>query len=413
MKSRQFFLNWFVGVYALYCYFDRGIAYSYLAEITWLLGLLLITKRWRDFCFPWDKRGIVLVIMLAVTTLYMARGIWIQHYPAIDVVRDSFMFNYLYFIFIICLFRNELPQLKEKLYKVYQWFPLVLTVNLLLHTFAPVLGEFKLLGGVPLLEYRHGDLSVQLLVTTLLMLNGKIKARRQVLVLNWILMGYLFLVAATFSRGGMMAYLAGLIVFLWGGRKMPVVQQFFSYLKFMPLVLLVALPMYMGTKMKEQVHGRDIGVSQLKENVVSLVSSDKTKGNVLNDNVLWRLAWWGKIIDYTVFGPYFMQGKGLGVNLATDDSIGVEDESLRSPHNFHLNVLARFGVPFFLFWLYWLSLLLQPLFRKGLPVENLYWLSMIVAFLVNATFDVALEGPMAAFPCWTIAGIAYASEVFN
>ena len=34
----------------------------------------------------------------------------------------------------------------------------------------------------------------------------------------------------------------------------------------------------------------------------------------------------------------------------------------------------------------------------------------ILAFLINASFDVYLEGPMGAFPFWTWLGILYLSD---
>jgi len=35
---------------------------------------------------------------------------------------------------------------------------------------------------------------------------------------------------------------------------------------------------------------------------------------------------------------------------------------------------------------------------------------MMMAFLVNASFDVYLEGPMGAFPFWTWLGILYIND---
>ena len=93
------------------------------------------------------------------------------------------------------------------------------------------------------------------------------------------------------------------------------------------------------------------------------------------------------------------------MNLSVDDDIPMEDDSLRSPHNFHMNILARFGLPIALLWLLWIYLIFKPLFKEGLTTQRLFYASAILAFLVNATFDVALEGPMAAMPFWIFVGL--------
>ena len=134
----------------------------------------------------------------------------------------------------------------------------------------------------------------------------------------------------------------------------------------------------------------------------------------------WRLSWWRKIRDYTLEGEYFWTGKGFGVNLADEDGFQTDplNHSLRSPHNGHLTILARMGVPGLTLWV-----LLQGAFGIGLVREFLrarrcsangraavilwilaYW----SAFLVNAAFDVYLEGPQGGIWFWTVLGIGLA-----
>jgi hypothetical protein len=129
----------------------------------------------------------------------------------------------------------------------------------------------------------------------------------------------------------------------------------------------------------------------------------------------WRLEWWREILDYTVFGDYFWTGKGYGVNLADDDGFQVSTEGLlRSPHNSHLTFLARSGVPGFAAWL-----LLQGTFSMGLwskyrrarslgydnwAVLNLWILCYWLAFMINGSFDVFLEGPQGGIWFWCVFG---------
>lgn len=409
MRFRLFYLNWLVFVYACYCYFNRGVAYSYLVEVTWLLGVFLIIKNLKSYVISWDKKTKILLLLIAICSVFMVRGI--LRYPLIDVIRDSFMINYSVFVFIVFYLRKELPILKQKIANVYKWFPLIVTIGFLLRSFIPYFAELHFFGEIPFLVYKNGDLAVHLLIATFFLMNGATQLNKRFTILNVILIGYLFLITATFNRSGMLSYLVGISVFLYFSRKTELAKRYFSYVKFIPIVLIIALPIYMSTKVKDKTQGRDVGVSQLKDNITSMVKPGSEK-NGLNDNVIWRLVWWGKIIDYTFAGEYFVAGKGLGVNLSEDDDIAMEDDSLRSPHNFHLNILARFGVPIFLLWLYWLSLILSEFKNKRLSSEHLTYLCIILAFLVNASFDVALEGPMSAFPFWLILGILFVSQTF-
>ena len=98
------------------------------------------------------------------------------------------------------------------------------------------------------------------------------------------------------------------------------------------------------------------------------------------------------------------------MSLATDDDIITLDETLRSPHNFHLNIMARFGVLLFLIWTYFLVQILKPIFKKQLEGKRLLIGCILLGFLINASFDVFLEGPMGAFPFWTWLGLYLLTE---
>jgi O-antigen ligase len=150
------------------------------------------------------------------------------------------------------------------------------------------------------------------------------------------------------------------------------------------------------------------------ENFLSIFGSSPEPG--LEGSKQFRLAWWGEIVNYTVFGDYFWTGKGFGVNLADADGFqSTVDHSLRSPHNSNMTVLARMGVPGVILWL-----LLQGLFGIGLLRATLafrrageahlaligglvlaYWLAM----MVDTSFDPYLEGPQGGIWFWTIFGL--------
>jgi hypothetical protein len=172
------------------------------------------------------------------------------------------------------------------------------------------------------------------------------------------------------------------------------------------------LPLVILLPSDENFQGRKTGLDQISTNVTSIVNDDE---GTLSDNKIWRLLWWAKIVDYTFGGEYSVMGKGLGMSLAEDDDIFFEsnDADLRSPHNYHLSILARYGVPIFLVWCIWLIISFSRLRTKNIPTLKLLLITVQIAFIFNASFDVFLEGPMGAFPFWCFVGLDLMCEAFN
>ena len=126
------------------------------------------------------------------------------------------------------------------------------------------------------------------------------------------------------------------------------------------------------------------------------------------------------IVNYTFWGPYFWMGKGYGVNLTISDGTAPNENvfpGLRSPHNSHLTFLARSGVPGAVLWailqITWAISILRAYLRArrqgGMLWARIFgWLlAYWLAFLVNACFDVSLEGPVSGVPFWTIFGLGW------
>jgi hypothetical protein len=160
--------------------------------------------------------------------------------------------------------------------------------------------------------------------------------------------------------------------------------------------------------------GRPASIGQIVDNILSVFGSTTDSG--LEGSKQFRLAWWGKIVDYTVFGDNFWTGKGFGVNLADVDGFqATSDHSLRSPHNTHLTILAREGVPGLVVWV-----LLQVAFAFGLirafrtarragnwrlaalgALVLVYWIAM----MIDTSFDPYLEGPQGGIWFWCLFGV--------
>ena len=90
------------------------------------------------------------------------------------------------------------------------------------------------------------------------------------------------------------------------------------------------------------VKGREISFDQIVTNFKSMTGDTGSAG--LDSTKKWRVDWWNKIEQYSLYGPYRWTGKGFGVNLAEDDGFQVlTDNSLRSPHNAHMNILRAWA----------------------------------------------------------------------
>jgi hypothetical protein len=169
--------------------------------------------------------------------------------------------------------------------------------------------------------------------------------------------------------------------------------------------------LYLNSRVDDNFQGRALGFEQVSKNMLSLFSEQED--GALTNNKLWRLAWWYKIVTGSFEIKKGLVGVGAGPNLTLLGDIGTDDEQLRSPHSIHLTILARFGIPLFLLWIYWMYLQFRRLSNQTELGFSKIILLILLGFIINASFDVYLEGPMGAFPFWTWVGILYCSDYFT
>jgi hypothetical protein len=403
---KNLYLRAYLLVMTLYVFLNKGVAYTYLVEALWLFGILLLLMHRKKVEFIWNKTTKLILFFIAISCIYILRGF--AKYDILDLIRDSFIFQYGWFVFILFLFKDKIEQVWETLFFIYKWFPFVALLNFILQYFVPFFETVTPFGGIPILLYKNGDMGVQLLISTLLLLYTFEKKPLKWRVLLSLVIALDFLILASYSRSGIVAFLSSMLCFIYFNKDIQLQSRVRLLLKYLPVILLIVTPIYINIKVTENFQGRSVGFEQIKNNFSSIIGG--TTDATSEDNVVWRLVWWAKILDYSFSAPNFFIGKGLGMSLATDDDIITLDENLRSPHNFHLNIMARFGVLIFLIWTYFLIQLLRPLFKKQLQGKRLLIGCILLAFLINASFDVFLEGPMGAFPFWTWVGLYLLSE---
>jgi O-antigen ligase len=250
-------------------------------------------------------------------------------------------------------------------------------------------------------------MGVHLMICTILVILNIKKLSNKWLISLAILILFNFLVVAAYSRSGMLAYIVGVFSFIYFSKDNYIKEAIKGFTKYIPWALVIVIPIYLSIQVRENFQGRAAGFTQIKENITSLTTN--TDNKISEDNILWRFTWWTKIIDYSFSKEYFLHGKGLGMSLAQSDDIIMTEDDVRSPHSFHLTIMARYGIPLFLLWLYWIFLLIKPLFKRKLSLKEHAITCILISFIVNASFDVFLEGPMGAFPFWTWVGLLFMS----
>ena len=403
---KNLYLRAYLLVMTLYVFLNKGVAYTYLVEALWLFGILILLMHRKKVELIWNKTTKLILFFIFICCIYILRGF--AKYDILDLIRDSFIFQYGWFVFILFLFKDKIEQVWETLFFIYKWFPFVALLNFILQYFVPFFETVTPFGGIPILLYKNGDMGVQLLISTLLLLYTFEKKPLKWRVLLSLVIALDFLILASYSRSGIVAFLSSMLCFIYFNKDIQLKSRVRLLLKYLPVILLIVTPIYINIKVTENFQGRSVGFEQIKNNFSSIIGG--TTDATSEDNVVWRLVWWAKILDYSFSAPNFFIGKGLGMSLATDDDIITLDENLRSPHNFHLNIMARFGILIFLIWTYFLIQVLKPLFKKQLIARRLLIGCILLAFLINASFDVFLEGPMGAFPFWTWIGLYLLTE---
>ena len=401
-KLLQLYKTIFISTLALYIYLGKGIAYGYFAEFLLLIGILLLIKQRSSVNLMKGRSAYILYLLLFINILYLARGI--VHFGFIDTIRDSFILNYIYFVFILLLFQETIAELLQSIFKIYKYYPIVL-FSLYMISFNDFIGNISIFGNIHLLFFKFGDIGVHLFVAFILQLTNLNRYKKPFDLLNYLCIFILFSVASSYSRSGMLSFIIAFLIFYYFLNDHIVKNQLRNFVKFVPIVFIISLLFLSKFKVVDNFQGRTVGVEQVALNFTSIFSTSEEGG--LNDNKIWRLLWWGQIIDYTFNGPYFIAGKGLGISLADDDQILTTDleGDLRSPHNFSLSILARYGVFIFFTWLYWNILQIKRIKTSNITKLQLVIICIQIAFLFNANFDVFLEGPMGAFPFWVFVGI--------
>ncbi len=337
-------------------------------------------------------------------------------YHGIDALRDAVVWGYAFFALAIGAVVTRLVAQDRVVEWWLRWYPFfagwAFFAALIFIFAADRLPRWPWGPGIRVMEFKPGDFAVLLVPGLLFYLSGANN--------HWSLSRYVpswmtvssilgaLLIIFSLGRAAMVAVAVSLFVGLIlqpsrAGVRLAATALFL----FVIVTSLAAVELDVGRE-------RAISVRQIVANISSIFLPDYQEG--LSGSKEWRLQWWDDIIGYTLHGPYFWTGKGYGINLADDDGYQVSaDGSLRSPHNSHLTLLARGGVPAIAMWI-----LLNAAFAGQLVLRFtqerdprkkqtlLVVLGTWAAFHVNAAFDVYLEGPQGGIWFWCLVGFGMA-----
>lgn len=413
--GEQWLVLWACAL-AGYAIFGRGFAYIglpplFVGEAVLLAGLVALVMS-RGL---WSALGMPIVWLLGALAAWgICRTVPYVGEYGVDALRDAVIWGYGAFALIVASVLIASPHRLVWLVLQFRRYAIAFLV------LVPCIWVIQLAAGdaiphwpwanVPVITAKGGDISVHMAGICAFWIAGLAGTTHYM----WLAPLLVTVpVAGMKNRGGLVSFtLACIIAFSCRPRS--------GWAWRFGIAAIFALTVLALTDIHVKVPGqhRDISFQQLMSNVTS-VAGDSKRG-ALEGTKEWRLNWWRDIVDYTIHGKYRWTGKGFGINLANDDGYQVyKDESLRSPHNGHLTMLARAGVPGLAIWLALQGLWALTILDRYLRCQRgrdpawaavfIFLLAFWAAFMVNASFDVFIEGPMGGIWFWSIFGIGIAS----
>ena len=398
-----------------YAVMGKGFAYFgyppfFVGELAFSAGLLVLL---RSGCLVAVLASGPSLLLAATMGWTLLRTLPFVGTYGFDALRDSVIIMYGGFSFIIAALLIEDCRRINTLVRYYAVF---------LGTYVPVVPFLFALGfyfgddiltvpgtTVRLIWLGPGEVATHLAGAAVFALAG---FRRPTPIWTACLLAALVMVSAL-SRAAMLAFVVPVVfaaLMLGKARMLAVIIAAGLLLFATSYALETSFSSYQEARSSTE---RPVSTVQLADNVASIFGRG---GGQTEGTKVWREKWWNIIVDNTVRGPYFWTGRGFGVNLAFEDGFGNRhnERPLRSPHNGHMTILARAGIPgaslWGLFLAAWLGAMLHAtsLARRCGQTEwaglFLFVACYAASCVINATFDVALEAPMQGILFWCLIG---------
>jgi O-Antigen ligase len=406
-----------------YALMGKGFAYLglpplYVGEIAFLSGIVVF---FRTGAFVGALATLPALLLVVLMALVLARTLPFFGLYGFDSLRDSAIVIYGGFAFIIIgllledarrintvlryygMFLASFPAIPVGFWLTKYW------VDYIPHLFG---------SPVPIVEIGASAVGTHLAGTMIYILIGYRKVS-----LLWVFVWFatLALVSAT-NRGATLAIVVPVVfAMLMLGRFRLMLTAVVASMAIFAALLSLESTFGEYDEAKDSIE-RPVSAHQIVENAKSIIgqSGQQTEGTKQ-----WRLNWWDVIINDTIHGPNFWTGRGFGINLAEADGFaGTGDRRnhrppTRSPHNAHMTLLARAGIPGVVLWalvlVSWFGMMMRAMLtarargRERWAELFLFIVCYAVSILINATFDVTLEGPMQGIWFWCVFGFGIGS----
>jgi hypothetical protein len=418
-----------LGVVLLgYAVMGRGFGYLgvpplYVGEIAFLGGIIVFL---RTGAGVGAMATVPAILLLSLMVLVVARTLPFLGLYGFDALRDSVVVIYGGFAFILIGLLLEDARRIDVMLRYYRIMlaslPAIFVASLLVKYWGDDIPQ--LFGPVPILDTAPSAVGTHLAGAMIFVLIGY--ARVSVV---WFAVWFatLGLVGAT-NRGAMLAAVVPVAIAMLalGRRRLMLASMVVSVGVFAALLTLESA--FGHFEEAKDSMDREVSAHQIVENAKSIVGQS---GRQAEGTKQWRLNWWDIIINDTIYGPNFWTGRGFGLNLAAADGFSGTQERppTRSPHSAHMTMLARTGIPGLVLWLLVLASWFVTMTRAILTARthgHERWAELFIfivcyelAILINATFDVVLEGPMQGIWFWCLFGFGvgsvmiYRAQLFN
>jgi hypothetical protein len=405
-------------VLAGYALDDRGFAYLasvpgtplFAGELILLLGGVFVVLA-TGYARAAFRTHLPMTLLLAFVAWGLSRTLPLLPLYGIDSLRDAALWYYALIAVLIATLVVAVPELPRRWARWYLPFLVVLLlwspVALLLSTSTTP----TLPGGVPLFSHKPGNIAVAAATAVgFLWLVPNQALSRGARAMLTAFATVVILAVGTQNRGGLVAALVALVLtgVLLGRRSANMAAVMIG-------TVLVGFVIGWGFDVHVSgSQGRDYSVAQLIQNAAS-TTGVQDSGN-LGATVAFRDQLWSGVITLAGEQGALPAGLGFGPNLAQQlgVSVGVSDP-LRSPHNSHVDILARMGIVGMILWVAFWGAWYALMFRRTRTTSPLIspeakgLLNVctvgVTAILVNAYFDPTLESPPVAIWLWTLVGL--------
>ncbi|MBV6623405.1 MAG: O-antigen ligase family protein [Rivularia sp. (in: Bacteria)] len=398
------FLSWHCWVLLGYALCGRGFSYwgvapLFIGEITLAFGLvtLSINKSFPKLLkLPQTWFLIIFMLWCCINT--------VPYFPiyGLFAIRDAALWYYCFFALIVGTLLVSKPRRFLFMIKRYQQFSKIFIIII---PFLWLTSKFVPLPRVPgaaveLITLKPADIMVNLsAIIAFYVGSNLLRFQASFFILMFLI--NLGVAATNSNRSGLLAFLNAFSIVSFTRSKSSKIWQLFAVLIFILLLIAIIKP-------------------DIFEPVILKIGSIFIDNNERQGTKEYRLEWWTHLINTTVFGDYFWTGRGFGFNLGAGtgfDPLG--NGVVRSPHNGHITVLARAGVPGAVMWLVlqlsWAGSILIKHFQSKAKGE-IRWAGIFltlfaywIAVMTTTTFEVIIEGPTGGIWLWTMYGVGLAA----